>query len=170
MDLSPYTQDRSIRLRFLTKVQFCDHGKSCKACHWLWQDAPNGQGYGRFYVCTLPRKKLHVTPSRFMFTLRYGHTDLFVLHTCDVPLCVNYNHLYAGTQLDNMRDKAERNRYNPNPNMGEKHQNAHFTNEDIRQIFRLRSQGYLQREIAELLGTSRSYIGQILRGKWRRQG
>ena len=33
---------------------------------------------------------------------------MYILHMCDNSSCCNPNHLYAGTQLDNMRDKRER--------------------------------------------------------------
>lgn len=34
-----------------------------------------------------------------------------VLHKCDTGLCINENHLYAGTPLDNMQDKMKRGRW-----------------------------------------------------------
>lgn len=37
---------------------------------------------------------------------------LKVLHKCDTPACVNPQHLYLGTQLQNVKDRVERGRGN----------------------------------------------------------
>lgn len=35
---------------------------------------------------------------------------MVIRHTCDNPRCINPQHLIAGTQADNIRDKVERGR------------------------------------------------------------
>lgn len=48
---------------------------------------------------------------------------------------------------------------------------AKFTEDDIHRIFELRSQGWLQREIAEEIGCSRPYVSKILHGDaWKHLG
>jgi len=46
-------------------------------------------------------------------------SDLWVLHHCDNPPCVNPDHLYLGTVVENVRDAMERgrisNQYLKNP-------------------------------------------------------
>jgi hypothetical protein len=163
-DLTPYTSNRQIRLRFLKHIDFCQHGKACQQCHWQWTSAVNNKGYGVFSVRDYG-KTIVVLSSRFMFTLRYGHTDLQVNHTCDIPLCMNYNHLYAGTHRDNMRDKVSRHRAWTNAPHGEKHGRSKLIDKDIEHIFSLRSKGYTQKSIAELLGVSQSQVNRILQRK-----
>lgn len=48
---------------------------------------------------------------------------------------------------------------------GESSNFAKLTEEDVKQVFELRKQGLLQREIAEIVGCTPSNISAILRGK-----
>jgi hypothetical protein len=59
---------------------------------------------------------------------------LCVLHHCDVPNCVNPNHLFLGTQADNNRDMHKKGRYGVASIRGERHGMAKFKDEDIRYI------------------------------------
>lgn len=78
---------------------------------WEWQGALYSNGYG--FVRRRKYKKA-ILAHRYSFFLCGKLEDLFssikVLHKCDNPKCVNPDHLYLGTQQDNMRDKIDRNR------------------------------------------------------------
>jgi HNH endonuclease len=68
---------------------------------WLWFGPKHRQGYGHIKI----KGKMH-TAHRLMFQYFYGVDpgEYKVCHTCDTPACVRPNHLFLGTQLDNVRD------------------------------------------------------------------
>lgn len=75
-------------------------------CH-LWAGAVNAHGYGRLTV-----GKTQLLAHRIAWVLRFGDIPdgLGVLHRCDLPACVNPDHLFLGSQLDNARDMAKKRR------------------------------------------------------------
>ena len=73
---------------------------------WLWLGPIAGNGHGIASVEAGKRKGAH----RVAFELYKGIVSgaLNILHKCDVKSCVNPDHLYAGSQADNMTDAVER--------------------------------------------------------------
>lgn len=72
---------------------------------WDWQGATVGNGYG---LITFNYKSTRV--HRLSYRLFVGLIDkgLYVLHKCDRPICCNPNHLFLGTQKDNMEDMRKK--------------------------------------------------------------
>lgn len=81
---------------------FWRHVQPGEGC-WLWTGEINRRrgGYGR---CSYGGRR-HAA-HRVAWTLTYGVIPygLSVLHHCDVPACCRPEHLFLGTQPDNMRD------------------------------------------------------------------
>lgn len=74
---------------------------------WVWQKSLSKKGYGNLYF---NRKTLKA--HRESYRLFNGEFDnkLHVLHKCDNPSCVNPEHLFLGTNLDNVEDRVKKGR------------------------------------------------------------
>ena len=75
---------------------------------WEWTGSKNDKGYGRVYA-DRDEKRAH----RAMWEQAHGPVPdgLWVLHRCDNPPCVNPDHLFLGTPLDNVRDMMAKGRH-----------------------------------------------------------
>ena len=72
---------------------------------WVWQG-----GKDRYGKIQYKNKCCRV--HRVNYELYYGKFDkkMYVCHTCDNSLCCNPDHLWLGTQDDNMKDMAKKKR------------------------------------------------------------
>lgn len=74
---------------------------------WVWIGFRNRDGYGR-----APFGGVTHMAHRLSWILHFGPIPpkKLICHRCDVPACVRPDHLFVGTQLDNMIDMARKGR------------------------------------------------------------
>jgi len=92
---------------------------------WIWTGQIHKKGYGRLELLVnghrersrikLPKtvKQISVRASRLSYLLHRGEipTGKMVCHTCDIPRCVNPEHLFAGTAKINFDQSYELGRH-----------------------------------------------------------
>lgn len=132
--------------------KFTKHESGC----WIWNAACRSTGYGVFSFNGKP-----VTASRVSYILYKGEDpgELFVCHTCDNPKCVNPDHLFLGTNQDNVDDRKMKGRP-----AGRK---SSLTKEDYDLILRMIESGEYKslRQISTISGFPRASVCRIAKGK-----
>lgn len=126
---------------------------------WEWLGDKRSNGYGLLYVEEGgSRPGVH----RISWEIHNGPIPKgkLVLHTCDSPGCVNPNHLYLGTQSDNMCDRYERNRC-PSTNGGQ----FKLKKGEVWLMKRLYKADFPQWYIARMFKVSQSTVSLHVRNK-----
>jgi len=77
------------------------------AC-WMWTSAMSYQGYGYITTTKGHSKKAHRLSFEFAYSII--PQSMQVLHRCDNPSCVNPEHLFLGSNSDNVADKVSKGR------------------------------------------------------------
>lgn len=90
-----------------------------------------------------------------------------VLHRCDVPACVNPNHLFLGTHAENAADRAAKGRNRGGDRRGEKNSHAKLTAATVLVIRERLASGEHQRTIASSFGVSQQTVSKLKMGtRW----
>lgn len=146
---------RTIKERLEAKTFYSPDG-----CHYFI-GATNNQGYGN-----IAYKGRSERASRISYLINKGNPGKFhVLHTCDNPCCINPDHLFLGTDLDNSIDKIKKGR--AKALKGTSHPLSILTDEQVLEIRTLYGTD-TARAIGKRYGVSKSCIeGIFYKTNWR---
>ena len=149
---------KSIDVRFWEKV---DKSGEC----WIWMGGVAGSGYGVFRGADGRMTSAH----RIAYWLERGEIPEgnVVCHTCDVKLCVRPDHLWCGTQKQNMDDMIAKGRaakgeqLNHHSQKGSLNYAAKLDEFVVVEIKRLLEEGISQAEVARKTGVTRANVWNI---------
>lgn len=127
-------------------------------CH-VWIGSLYSTGYGRLSY----EHVYEILAHRLAWVLKHGPIpdDLHVLHRCDNPPCVRYEHLFLGTNSDNIADKIAKGRQSRGTGAGGNKLTG-LTDTDVIEIRRLRSSGATQEELMAMYDVGRMAIRGIV--------
>ncbi len=131
---------------------------------WIWQGAQNKSGYGSVNIGGGKTAQAH----RLAFKLWCGELpdEFFVCHHCDQPLCVNPNHLFLGTNQDNIDDKMYKGRAYTGVHKGVLNAMSKLTNEQVKWIkYLCLKKGESQANVARLYEINKQTVNDIVNNK-----
>jgi len=124
---------------------------------WEWQGCINKKGYGTFW-----RKGSKVAHRVSYILYKGGIPDgMHVCHSCDNRKCVNPDHLWLGTNYDNVKDRHEKGR-----SSSCRGENCHLSKlnwEDVNRIRGLYEEGFNLASLGKMFNVSYQNIGHIVR-------
>ena len=146
---------------------------------WEWTGGKKVDGYGIFG--SIRDKKLnnkYQTSHRMSWLIHYGEIPigLFVCHKCDNRVCCNPDHLFLGTQKENIADMIKKHRYVKGKiykgiescQYGENSPFHKLTTEKVLEIRKYKETGnYSSKVLGDVYGVSGTTIDKICNGeKW----
>lgn len=129
---------------------------------WEWMGNRSPFGYGWFYMPAPYRRQMNAHRAAWLLLRGDIQDGLVVCHKCDNPPCVNPDHLFLGTQRDNITDMRRKGRQSDPPHpRHERHPNGKLSLADKQEIVAARARGIPGKELAARYGVTQYHIYQI---------
>lgn len=138
---------------FLRKIR--PAGVTAKDCI-LWAGSTYTKGYGQYQ---------NGLAHRAAYEMFIGPIppDKLVCHRCDVPLCVNPDHLFLGSHQENSLDARDKGR----AFTGEKNGRCKLSDADVACLRQDYQEGWTQMRIAKEYNISQTQVSRLTRGEQR---
>lgn len=127
---------------------------------WEWTGSKHAFGYGlivfggkQYYVHRL---------SAFLWLDFHPKRGLLVCHHCDNPPCFNPEHLFIGTQRENLQDAFKKGRIHLPVFVGEKNIKAKLTTNDVVRMREVASSGLSLSVLGKTFGVGKSQVHRIV--------
>ncbi len=165
MNVEHWRHDERLVKRFWSKVNkegpVPAHRQELGNC-WVWTSSISGKQYGGFGIGGTTYKT-----NRVCWALQTGvWSKLCICHKCDNRLCVRPDHLFEGTQAENMRDCSRKGRLFKPEKSGERNGVARLTDEKVRQLRAIRARdGLTMEELGKLFGVHPATACSAINGK-----
>ena len=154
-----------LEIRLLRKRKVVESG-----C-WEWTGHIMKNGYGQI---GLMGKVLLVHRASYMTFIGDIPKGLLVCHKCDNPKCFNPEHLFIGSNNDNVQDMVKKGRQRSLK--GESAGQAKLTSDEVDEIRRSHIKTYQggrgsnTKELADKFNITESYVLQLVKLEWRKDG
>lgn len=134
-----YISEAFLKERFLERV------RKTKSC-WLWLGFIAPSGYGAAWYSKI---KNNISTHRLSWIIFRGEIPRakHVLHKCHNRRCVNPAHLYCGTPLQNMQDRASSGRNTWRWKTNKRQRQIKILDSEVLQIAKLYRQGIQLNEV-----------------------
>jgi predicted DNA-binding protein YlxM (UPF0122 family) len=153
-------------IRFWSKASLTANPEKC----WEWNGwvLKGAKPYGQFTINGTVFQSHRVA---YFLHYKKDPSTLHVLHKCDNHKCVNPNHLFLGTNNDNIQDKIKKGRYRSNKGKkwtteygNWKNCRSKLTESQYHEIINLYSTGDVSlRHLATLYNVSRPVIAKVVK-------